>query len=542
MRAAAIALICAAQPAIAAAQDNFRVFLGGSPIGGERASLVQSADGFTITSSGQLGAPLDVVTRQLTIRYDPQWKPLEVAIDGSIRGQVFAMRVAIDGTEAKTHVFQNGQDADKTDTIAADAILLPSPFFASYTALAARAQTAAPGATLHVFVPGQTSVTITVGATSTEQIQTVNGVVVAQRKMLKLPVGGEQVDGELWTDGNGRLLRFVVPAQNLDVVREDLSSVSSRLITISRPNDEAVKFGSNGVTLAGTLSKPPQAATGKLPAVVIVGASGQQDRDGIVAGIPVIGQLADALADAGFLVLRYDKRGVGQSGGRPGTAGLADFAEDLRAAVRYVSDRKDVDSKRIAAVGYSEGGAVALLAAESDKRIAAVALVAANGVSGTELVLAQQRHLLDRMPSLTPEQKQQRIELQRQINDAVISGKGLDKLPPNVRGQVNDPEFQSLLANDPAKIVPKVKQPLLIVQGELDTQVEPSNASRLDELAKSRKKDAQSELVKVPGVNHLLVPAKTGEADEYATLKSERVSPAVTEAINTWLKKTLTAR
>src|SRR5215471_10784946 len=66
MRAAAIALISAAQPAIAAAQDTFRVFLGGSPIGGERAALVQSADGFTITSSGQLGAPLDIVTRQLT--------------------------------------------------------------------------------------------------------------------------------------------------------------------------------------------------------------------------------------------------------------------------------------------------------------------------------------------------------------------------------------------------------------------------------------------------------------------------------------------
>jgi dipeptidyl aminopeptidase/acylaminoacyl peptidase len=402
-------------------------------------------------------------------------------------------------------------------------------------------QTAAPGATLHVFVPGQTSVTIAVGATNTEQIQTVNGIVVAQRKMLKLPVGGEQVDGELWTDGNGHLLRFLVPAQNLDVVREDLSSVSSRLITISRSNDEAVKFGSNGVTLAGTLSKPAQAASGKLPAVVIVGAAGQQDRDGIVAGIPVIGQLADALADAGFLVLRYDKRGVGQSGGRPGTAGLADYAEDLHAAVRYLSDRKDVDAKRIATVGYSEGGAVVLNAAEKEKRIAAVALVAASGVTGTELVLAQQRHLLDRMPSLTPEQRQQRIALQQQINDAVVSGKGLDKLPANVRGQVNDPEFQSLLANDPAKIVPKVKQPLLIVQGELDTQIDPSNASRLDELAKSRK-NAQSELVNVPGVNHLLVPAKTGEADEYATLKSERVSPAVTGAINAWLKKTLTAR
>jgi len=87
-----------------------------------------------------------------------------------------------------------------------------------------------------------------------------------------------------------------------------------------------------------------------------------------------------------------------------------------------------------------------------------------------------------------------------------------------------------------------VKQPLLIVQGELDTQVEPSNADRLEQLAKSRKTDSTSDLVKLPGINHLLVPAKTGEVDEYASLKDAHVSPAVTGAIATWLNKTLTAR
>ena len=71
--------------------------------------------------------------------------------------------------------------------------------------------------------------------------------------------------------------------------------------------------------------------------MVLVGGSGPLDRDGTVAGIPVYGQLANALADAGFLVLRYDKRGIGQSGGRIETAGFADYAEDLRAAVKFVA-------------------------------------------------------------------------------------------------------------------------------------------------------------------------------------------------------------
>ena len=86
----------------------------------------------------------------------------------------------------------------------------------------------------------------------------------------------------------------------------------------------------------------------RLPAVLLVGGSGPTDRDELVFGIPIFGQLADAFADAGFIVLRYDKRGVGQSGGRDEAATLADYAEDVRAAVRFLSQRKDVDPKRIA--------------------------------------------------------------------------------------------------------------------------------------------------------------------------------------------------
>jgi hypothetical protein len=79
------------------------------------------------------------------------------------------------------------------------------------------------------------------------------------------------------------------------------------------------------------------------------------------------------------------------------------------------------------------------------------------------------------------------------------------------------------------------------VQGLLDTQVQPSNADRLETLAGVRKKAGPVEVVKVPGINHLLVPATTGEADEYATLKDKRVSPLVSNAVALWLKKTFAA-
>jgi dipeptidyl aminopeptidase/acylaminoacyl peptidase len=84
-----------------------------------------------------------------------------------------------------------------------------------------------------------------------------------------------------------------------------------------------------------------------------------------------------------------------------------------------------------------------------------------------------------------------------------------------------------------------INKPVLIVHGELDTQVPVSNADQLEALAKARKRAAPVEVVKVPGVNHLLVPAVTGEFEEYSQLTERQVSPAVITAISSWLQKTL---
>ena len=84
---------------------------------------------------------------------------------------------------------------------------------------------------------------------------------------------------------------------------------------------------------------------------------------------PIFAQLAKSLADSGFIVLRYDKRGIGQSGGRTDSATLNDYADDAMAAVSWLSQRKDVDERRIVVVGHGEGGAVALVAASREKKI-----------------------------------------------------------------------------------------------------------------------------------------------------------------------------
>jgi len=536
--AAAAAQVPPVAPALPdAAASTFTIFVRGVPIGTEQVAIALGADGWTITSSGRTNAPVDLIARHVQVRYTRDWKPLELSIDGTLRGLPMIVHTIVNGTTATSQLTQGGQSSDKTDTIAGDALLLPSPFWGPFAALAQRVRTA-PAGTMGSAYLLTGSVPIQIGESSSDRVQTATRTIEIRRTSVKLMAGAAPLDVEIWGDENGGLLRVTIPAQSVDVVRDDIASVSTRHVPISRSNDETVKIPSNGFSLAGTLSKPAGATAAKLPAVVLVGGSGTTDRDEVRFGVPIFGQLAGAIADAGFIVVRYDKRGVGQSGGRLEAATLADYADDLRSAVAFLADRKDVDPKRIAVIGHSEGGDVALLAAAKDKKITAVVLIATGGVSGADLALQQQEHLLDGS-KISEADRQAKIALQKRIQQAAITGTGWDDIPPALRKQVDTPEFQSLLVFDPAKIMPNVRQPMLIVQGELDTQVAPSNADQLEALARKRKGAAPVQVVKVPGVNHLLLPATTGEADEYAKLSSAHVSPAVTSAVTSWLQRTL---
>jgi fermentation-respiration switch protein FrsA (DUF1100 family) len=84
-----------------------------------------------------------------------------------------------------------------------------------------------------------------------------------------------------------------------------------------------------------------------------------------------------------------------------------------------------------------------------------------------------------------------------------------------------------------------VRQPVLFIHAELDRQVPVAHVERLVDLARKESKSRSVEVVTVRGVNHLLVPAVTGEADEYASLADLNVSKDVSNAVTAWLTKTL---
>jgi dienelactone hydrolase len=212
--------------------------------------------------------------------------------------------------------------------------------------------------------------------------------------------------------------------------------------------------------------------------------------------------------------------------------------EDLRAVVRFLRQRKDVDRDRLALVGYGEGGAVALSAAR-DGSVAALALVNAMGVSGVELNMWQTEHGLDETEA-SQEHRTETLELQKKIQAAVLSGQGWDEIAPEIRAQADTAWFKTYLAFKPDAALRDVRKPVLVLHAQLDSEIPPLNAERLETAAARTKHPKQVvEVVRVPGVNHLLVPAETGEIDEYPDLQDRNVSPAVLEPLVGWLRKAL---
>lgn len=529
----------AAEPAPGRA--SFIIFVRGAQIGREDLDLSRSPGGWTISSTSRLAPPIDLTTNRLEIRYGPDWQPIELKLDATLHGTPIGLVTSFGVTTAINEITQSRKTTSKTDQISARTVVLPNNHFAAYEALAARLSAAKTGDELRAYIAPQAEIPVRVGDITSETIRTPERAVAVRRVRVTFQNPGGALAAEVWIDDRARLARFEIPSVSLQVVREELATVAARRETTSHAGDELVSIPASGFTLAATITRPPgPAAAGRLqlPAVVLVGGSGPTDRDETVAGIPVFGQLAGALADAGFIVARYDKRGVGQSGGRLESATLGDFAEDARAVVKYLSKRQDVDRRRLALVGHSEGGSVAMIAASREKSIAAIVLVATMGTTGAELILEQQRHVLERLKAPDAE-KQAKIELQKKIQQAVLTGVGWEGIPPELRKQADTTWFQSLLAFDPAKLMPKVRQPVLVIQGSLDTQVPPHHAARLGELANARKKAPKAEVAVIDGVNHLLVPSTTGEVDEYAQLQDRTISPKVTEKIAGWLKSTL---
>lgn len=90
-------------------------------------------------------------------------------------------------------------------------------------------------------------------------------------------------------------------------------------------------------------------------------------------------QLAQALADNGVAVLRFDFRGSGDSEGDLSQMGLSDLVSDGKLALETLRSHPRVDATRVGILGSSLGGSIASLIADASIRALALWAPVASG-------------------------------------------------------------------------------------------------------------------------------------------------------------------
>lgn len=128
-----------------------------------------------------------------------------------------------------------------------------------------------------------------------------------------------------------------------------------------------ISFESDGLSLAGILHTPPRLAKGeRRPAFLVLHGFGTS-KDSTTPT-----RAAEILEDLGYIVLRFDMRGCGESGGERAWILCQDQVRDTSNALTWLAKQPGVDPKRIGVLGHSFGAAVAIYAGGIDERIAAV--------------------------------------------------------------------------------------------------------------------------------------------------------------------------
>lgn len=242
----------------------------------------------------------------------------------------------------------------------------------------------------------------------------------------------------------------------------------------------------------GTLSVPDNASR---TAVLIIAGSGPTDRNGnsSVTGIATNAykMLADSLAARGYASLRYDKRGIAASvaaGADESQLTFDAYIDDAAAWAEWLAADERFD--RVVLAGHSEGGLIALVAAKRSDKVVAVVTLAGVG----ESIDATLRRQLGTQP------EPYRTECMRIIDELKAGRTVSDPMPelaalfrPSVQ-----PFLISQMRYEPSNEARTLSQPLLVVQGTTDIQINLNDAIKLSTV------NPRTRLAIVSEMNHVL--------------------------------------
>ncbi len=273
------------------------------------------------------------------------------------------------------------------------------------------------------------------------------------------------------------------------------------------------------------------------PAVLFIGGAGPQDRHGFVPGSSVdIGshELHDALAAAGFVVLRFDDRGVGSSTiGEDPTPGFLGLVDDARRALATLATQPLVNPQQILLIGHGEGALIAsILAGERiraggrKRPIAGLVLFAGPGRNLRELIYDEIRATLE---GHREGEIRTAVDRARRVHDAALAN---EELPASSEGARQ--WMVEAFAEDPLARLAKVRVPILALQGGKDFQVSPVRDFELIRAHVEQHGTEGSVAELWPELDHLFKPEPgISTPGHYADLR-RHVEPAVLQRVTIW--------
>lgn len=270
------------------------------------------------------------------------------------------------------------------------------------------------------------------------------------------------------------------------LVGATVSASASEQLEVTAPGPEG--------DLAGTLIAPSK---GK-PVVLIIPGSGPTDRDGnnpLGVSAASYRLLAEELDRIGIGSLRVDKRGIfGSVGAIPdaNNVTIADYAEDVEAWVKLA--REKTGEPCVWLLGHSEGGLIALEAAQEADDICGLLLVASMG-RPFGVILREQ---LAANPGNAPILDQingaiDTLETGERVDPSSLHPALMGLFAPALQGYMID-----IMARDPGELIGKVDLPILIAAGGKDLQTPDADARALSQ------GQPAAEAVYIEDMNHIL--------------------------------------
>lgn len=319
----------------------------------------------------------------------------------------------------------------------------------------------------------------------------------------------------------------------------------------------------DSVRLVGTLTYPRN-KNGKFPAILLLSGTGPHDRDETMYNHKPFLVMADFFTRHGFMVLRYDERGVGESSGDFYQSDIFNLKDDAVAAIGYLKTLDNVDTSKIGIIGFGEGGIIASLIAAERKEPGFIVLLSTPAITGAE-VLIDQVQRIQMQNKISEDEIKKDLNFNKKLVKIISSEINLEKaelkirklydkfiqeIPPEERRKPKynkrifynqlrimlTPWFKSYLTFDPVHIFSKISSFVLVLYGEKDLQLDPVKNYKLltRELFKVNKGKVDGEILK--DMNHLFQQSYTGLPEEYKKIK-QTISVDVLNRILNWLDK-----